>query len=59
LANRLLRQDYGIALQPNSLLREQIKVVLLQKIREKAWLDKLSHFFLRRDRDGEKHGTDN
>jgi ABC-type amino acid transport substrate-binding protein len=44
LPYRLLRQDYGIALQPNSPLREQVDVVLLQKIREKAWQDKLSQY---------------
>jgi ABC-type amino acid transport substrate-binding protein len=44
LPYRLLRQDYGIALQPNSALRERVDVVLLQKIREKAWQDKLSHY---------------
>ena len=32
LPYRLQRQEYGIALQPNSPLREQINVVLLQKI---------------------------
>jgi len=41
LPYRRLRQEYGIALQPNCPLREQINVVLLQKIRGKAWLDKL------------------
>jgi ABC-type amino acid transport substrate-binding protein len=44
LPYRLQRQEYGIALQPNSPLREQINVVLLQKIREKAWQDKLSQY---------------
>ena len=44
LPYRLQRQEYGIALQPNSLLREQINVVLLQKIREKAWQDRLSQY---------------
>ena len=44
LPDRLLRQDYGIALQPASPLREQINVVLLQKIREKSWQDKLSQY---------------
>ena len=44
LPYRLQRQEYGIALQPNSPLREQINVVLLQKIREKAWQDRLSHY---------------
>jgi ABC-type amino acid transport substrate-binding protein len=44
LPYRLRRQEYGIALQPNSPLREQIDVVLLQKIREKAWQDKLSQY---------------
>jgi len=42
LPYRLQRQEYGIALEPNSTLREQINVVLLQKIREQAWHDKLS-----------------
>lgn len=42
LPYRLQRQEYGIALEPNSPLREQINVVLLQKIREQAWHDKLS-----------------
>ena len=44
LPYRLQRQEYGIALQPNSPLREQINVVLLQKIREKAWQEKLSQY---------------
>ena len=44
LPYRLQRQEYGIALQPNSPLREQINVILLQKIREKAWQDKLSQY---------------
>ncbi|UCE54298.1 MAG: transporter substrate-binding domain-containing protein [Desulfobacterales bacterium] len=44
LPKRLLRQNYGIALTSNSLLREQINVVLLQKIREKAWQDKLFQY---------------
>ena len=44
LPYRLQRQEYGIALQPKSPLREQINVVLLQKIREKAWQDKLSQY---------------
>jgi ABC-type amino acid transport substrate-binding protein len=44
LPYRLLRQDYGIALQPNSPLREEVDVVLLHKIREKAWQDKLSQY---------------
>ncbi len=44
LPYRLLRQDYGIALQQNSPLREKIDVVLLQKIREKAWQDQLSQY---------------
>ena len=44
LPYRLLRQEYGIALQPNSPLRERVNVVLLQKIREKAWQDKLSQY---------------
>lgn len=41
---RLLRQDYGIALQPNSPPREKINVVLLQKIREKSWQDKIFQY---------------
>jgi ABC-type amino acid transport substrate-binding protein len=44
LPYRLQRQEYGIALQPNSPLREQINVVLLQIIREKAWQDKISQY---------------
>jgi ABC-type amino acid transport substrate-binding protein len=44
LPYRLQRQEYGIALQPNSPLRERVNVVLLQKIREKAWQDKLSQY---------------
>ena len=44
LPYRLQRQEYGIALQPKSPLREQINVVLLQKIREKAWQEKLSQY---------------
>jgi ABC-type amino acid transport substrate-binding protein len=44
LPYRLQRQEYGIALQPNSPLREQINVVLLKKIREKAWQDRLSQY---------------
>jgi len=44
LPYRLQRQEYGIALQSNSPLREQINVVLLQKIREKAWQDRLSQY---------------
>ena len=44
LPYRLLRQEYGIALQPNSPLREPINVVLLQKIRETAWQDKISQY---------------
>jgi len=44
LPKRLLRQDYGIALPANSPLREQINVVLLQKIREKAWQDKIVQY---------------
>jgi ABC-type amino acid transport substrate-binding protein len=44
LPYRLQRQEYGIALQANSLLREQINVVLLQIIRGKAWQDKLDQY---------------
>ena len=44
LPYRLQRQEYGIALQPKSPLREQINVALLQKIREKAWQEKLSQY---------------
>jgi len=44
LPYRLQRQEYGIALPPNSPLREQINVVLLQKIREKAWQDRLKQY---------------
>lgn len=44
LPYRLQRQEYGIALQPDSPLREQVNVVLLQKIREKAWQDRLSQY---------------
>ncbi len=35
---------YGIALQPNSPMRKQIDVVLLQKIQEEAWHDKLQQY---------------
>lgn len=35
---------YGIALQPNSPMRKQIDVVLLQKIQEEAWQDKLQQY---------------
>lgn len=41
LPYRLLEQDYGIALQSKSPLRKPINVVLLQKIREKGWDDRL------------------
>jgi ABC-type amino acid transport substrate-binding protein len=44
LPYRLQRQEYGIALQAKSPLREQINVVLLQKIREKAWQDRLRQY---------------
>ena len=44
LPYRLLRQEYGIALQQDSPLREQIDVLLLKKIRERAWQDKLSQY---------------
>ena len=44
LPYRLQGQGYGIALELNSPLRKQIDVVLLQKIREKAWKDKLSQY---------------
>jgi hypothetical protein len=44
LPKQLLRQNYGIALTSNSPLREQINVVLLQKIREKAWQDKIIQY---------------
>jgi hypothetical protein len=44
LPKRLLRQDYAIALTLNSPLREHISVVLLQKIREKAWQDKIIQY---------------
>ena len=44
LPYRIQRQEYGIALQPKSPLREQIDVALLQKIREKAWQEKLSQY---------------
>jgi ABC-type amino acid transport substrate-binding protein len=44
LPYRLQLQEYGIALQPNSPLREQINVVLLQKIREIAWQDRLGQY---------------
>ena len=44
LPKRLLRQDYGIALTSNSPLREQINIVLLQKIRENAWQDKIIQY---------------
>jgi ABC-type amino acid transport substrate-binding protein len=39
LPNTFDRQDYGIALPKGSPLREQINVVLLEKIREPAWQD--------------------
>jgi ABC-type amino acid transport substrate-binding protein len=45
LPYRLQRQEYGIVLQPNSPLREQINLVLLQKILEKSWQDRLSQYF--------------
>ena len=44
LPKRLLQQNYGIALTSSSPLREQINVVLLQKIREKAWQDKIIQY---------------
>jgi len=44
LPYRIQRQEYGIALQPNRPLRKKINVVLLQKILEKAWQDKLSQY---------------
>ena len=44
LPYRLQRQEYGIALQAKSPLREQVNVVLLQKIREKAWQDRLRQY---------------
>ena len=44
LPYRLQRQEYAIALQPNSPLREQINVVLLQKIRENAWQERLNQY---------------
>ena len=44
LPYKLQRQEYGIALKPNSPLREQVNVVLLQKIREKAWQDNLTQY---------------
>lgn len=42
LPYRLLRQEYGIALQQDSPLREKIDVVLLRLISEKAWQDQIS-----------------
>ncbi len=44
LPYRLQSQGYGIALELNSPLRKQIDVVLLQKIRENAWKEKLSQY---------------
>ena len=44
LPKLMLRQNYGIALPANSPLREQINVVLLQKIRQKAWQDKIVQY---------------
>jgi len=44
LPKLMLRQDYGIALTSNSPVREQINVVLLQKIREKAWQDEIIRY---------------
>jgi len=44
LPKRLLQQNYGIAVTSNSPLREQINVVLLQKIREQAWHDKIVQY---------------
>ena len=44
LPDRLLRQDYAVALPTDSPLREPINVILLQKIREKAWQDKLKKY---------------
>jgi len=44
LPERLLEQNYGIALTSESPLREQINVVLLQKIQDKAWQDKIIRY---------------
>ena len=44
LPYRLLRQEYGIALQQDSPLREQIDVALLKEIREKRWQDKITQY---------------
>ena len=44
LPNRLLRQEYAIALPVGSPLREPINVILLQKISEKAWQDRLFQY---------------
>jgi hypothetical protein len=44
LPYRLQRQQYGIALEQNSPLREKINLVWLQKVREKPWPDKLSQY---------------
>jgi ABC-type amino acid transport substrate-binding protein len=44
LPKRLLRQNYGIALTSKSPLREQINVILLQKIREKAWYNQIIEY---------------
>ena len=44
LPDRLLQQDYAIALPAESSLREPINLILLQKIREKVWQDKLKKY---------------
>lgn len=44
LPNRLLRQDYGIALPQGSPLREIINRVLLQKIQEPFWQERLNQY---------------
>jgi ABC-type amino acid transport substrate-binding protein len=44
LPYRLLSQDYGIALQQDSPLREKIDVALLQKISEERWQDLLNQY---------------
>jgi ABC-type amino acid transport substrate-binding protein len=39
------RQDYGIALPANSLLRETVNQLMLQKIRKAEWSDVLYRYF--------------
>ena len=44
LPNRFLRQDYGIAFTAGSPLRESINRILLEKIQEPAWQEKLYQY---------------